>query len=122
MPQVTIADHEHKELLGFKERFLKMVEGGDKPFDKEADPEYVQLRIDQATIHSLQSGLPDKGIAELQAQIDKLQDALDDQKTETGKVQKAYDEAVEENGTLTTQIKELEVKISELESAAEKAA
>ena len=27
MPQVQIADHEHKELLGFKAKFLALVEG-----------------------------------------------------------------------------------------------
>ena len=93
MPLVTMPDHEHKELLSFKERFLALV---GKEGEAKAPGE-------------------DKGITELQAQVDKLQDAIDDQTAETAKVQKAYDEAVEENGTLTA-------KVKELEAAAEKAA
>ena len=144
MPQVQIADHEHKELLGFKAKFLALVEGKK---EGESAPlitpkELAELKTKAANFDAMYADLvkfdvnsPDKleaaiaakeklaaleasgnvGLAELQTQIDELQDALDDQTTETKKMQKAYDEAVEENGTLTA-------KVKELEAAAEKAA
>lgn len=46
MPQVTIADHEHKELLSIKERFLALM-SGEKGEPKEEGPNPLQETVDQ---------------------------------------------------------------------------
>lgn len=67
MPQVTIPDHEHKELLSIKERFLALV-SGEKSEPKEEGPNPLQATVDQ-----LQAAL--KGWED--ADADKLK-AIDD--------------------------------------------